>query len=361
MPDGFDAPDDVIQPGPVKNGGWMVGPLWDSVHIIFAPLWWLAFAIVVVKLGFRDLSFQFGGRTFDFWLTFALTVTMAHVFSVVYRSHVNREVFGQFKVRFVVVPLSLFIAFSVSKTLFMFGMVFAVWFDNYHSSMQTFGYGRIYDMRAGNPPLVGRRLDMGMALLAYLGPILAGATFADSFDDWSRFGEVGLPALMNFPGWALQHQMWLTVPILVVGGLYVVFYIYSYWRLAQRGYRVSKQKVATWVTLVVVSVYTFGFNTFGVAFIVMECFHSWQYFATVWWSEKNTCKQAFHVEKLPFGKTPAGTVLTFVLMFGIALAFGAWTSVFGTTHAEFSLFLVVELMHYWYDGFIWSVRKKQVA
>ena len=26
----------------------------------------------------------------------------------------------------------------------------------------------------------------------------------------------------------------------------------------------------------------------------------------------------------------------------------------------FSLFIVISLMHFWYDGFVWSVRRKQV-
>ncbi|MCP4502200.1 MAG: hypothetical protein GY822_19760 [Deltaproteobacteria bacterium] len=358
MPDGDDRLDHSarIETRPRQNGGWMVGPWWDSIHIIFAPAWWLCIGLLVVNLGYSDWTFELSGKNVFFWPTFALTFTMAHVFSVVFRSHLNRDVFRRFKARFVVVPLTLLAAFTASQTLFIFGMIFAVWFDNYHSSMQTFGYGRIYDMRAGNPALVGRRMDMTMALLAYLGPILAGATFVDCWQDWPRFTEVGLDGLVHFPGWALQHQLYISVPIIGGGSLFAIYYVYFYWRLSQRGYKVSKQKVATWTVLVVVSLYTFGFNSFGVSFLVMESFHSWQYFATVWWSEKKELKRTFHLEKVA-----SGTLLTFILLVGTSFAFGAWTSMFGTYHFEFSLFLVVELMHYWYDGFIWSVRKKDVS
>jgi hypothetical protein len=34
-------------------------------------------------------------------------------------------------------------------------MVLVVWWDVVHSSLQTFGLGRIYDARRGNPPALG--------------------------------------------------------------------------------------------------------------------------------------------------------------------------------------------------------------
>ena len=57
--------------------------------------------------------------------------------------------------------------------------VLAVWWDVYHSSLQTFGFGRIYDAKVKNNPTTGRRLDYWMNLFLYLGPVLAGAHFAD--------------------------------------------------------------------------------------------------------------------------------------------------------------------------------------
>jgi hypothetical protein len=49
------------------------------------------------------------------------------------------------------------------------------------------------------------------------------------------------------------------------------------------------------------------------------------------------------------------------IFLGFCLAFGLWTSLFAITRFEFVLFGVIELMHYWYDGFIWSVRRQQVT
>ena len=47
-------------------------------------------------------------------------------------------------------------------------------------------------------------------------------------------------------------------------------YVYAYRRLARQGYRVSYQKVALLTSTGLCSIYTWGFNSFGVAYLVMH-------------------------------------------------------------------------------------------
>ena len=191
-----------------------------------------------------DFAITVSGREIYVFPTFALTFTMAHIFAVFFRSHLNPAIFKLHPVRFTVVPLALIGLFWVSEVALICGMIFAVWFDNYHSSLQTFGLGRIYDMRRGNDPNVGRRLDYILALVVFMGPILSGVTFATCLRDFSKFDAVGLAELARFPGWATQHQLWLTVPILTFGVGFTIYYVVAYIRFARAGYQVSWQKVA---------------------------------------------------------------------------------------------------------------------
>ena len=56
-----------------------------------------------------------------------------------------------------------------------------------------------------------------------------------------------------------------------------------------------------------------------------------------------------------------GLPLTAVLFVGIASAYGLAVDVVHTDIRWFwAITLVCSTMHFWYDGFIWSVRKKQV-
>lgn len=340
---------------PVTNGGYIVGPRYDHLFFIWPPLAFLAAGVLIHALDIAEASLRIGDSEIYLFPTFALTFTMAHVFAVLFRSHGNREIFPLHPLRFIVVPLLLFVLFVMSELAFIVGLVFAVWFDNWHSSLQTFGLGRIYDMRAGNDARVGRRLDIGLALVVFTGPILAGVTFGATLTDFERFSDVGLRELASFPGWAKSHQAWIAWPVVVLGALYIVYYLWAYWRLARRGYRVSKQKVLLWSSLSVCSLYTWGFDSFGQAFLIMESFHSLQYFALVWWSEKRSLRRLFHVDGWRFGSP-----IAFTLFVGTCLLFGLWCSLWWSTRIELALFLVVEILHYWYDGFIWSVRKRQV-
>jgi hypothetical protein len=348
-------------PKSISKRGYIVSATFDHLVFIWPPLWFFALAWLIVVAGMADFSITLGDPAADglhiaLFPTFALTFTMAHVVAVIFRSHLNRQIFNCYPYRFVAVPIAFILLFSVSQTAWLVGLVLITWTDTWHSSQQTFGFGRLYDMRAGNDAEAGRRLDVYMATLIYIGPILAGVSLATHLGDMSRLDEVGLDSLARFPGWAVANQAWLTAPILILGILFVGYYIYAYWRLAQNGYRVSTQKVLLYLVLAVTSIYTWAFDSFGQSFLIMESFHSLQYFGLVWWAERHHMQKTFRLTHVEAGKG-----LTLAIFLALCVAFGLWTSLFATTRFEFVLFGVVELMHYWYDGFIWSVRRRQVA
>ena len=86
----------------------------------------------------------------------------------------------------------------------------------------------------------------------------------------------------------------------------------------------------------------------------MNFFHALQYFAIVWVKENRNISSLFRMPESTQGKWSA-LCLYLLLAFG----YGFWIEV-SDNHAIYCLALVVSIMHFWYDGFIWSVRKKQV-
>ena len=140
------------------------------------------------------------------------------------------------------------------------------------------------------------------------------------------------------------------------GVLFIAFYIFSYVRFQRQGYVVSFPKVVLLSTTGLCSILTWGFNTFGEAFFIMNFFHAIQYFGIVWWSEKKNMRKLFRLTNVKWGLP-----LTAVLFVGIAVAYGLAADVVDTDIRWFwAITLVCSTMHFWYDGFIWSVRKKQV-
>ena len=64
----------------------------------------------------------------------------------------------------------------------------------------------------------------------------------------------------------------------------------------------------------------------------------------------------FRLGRIPWGKPIA--LVAFLL---VAFGYGYFSEVSsGQTRLTANLVIVVSLMHFWYDGFIWSVRKQQV-
>ena len=57
---------------------------------------------------------------------------------------------------------------------------------------------------------------------------------------------------------------------------------------------------------------------------------------------------------------PAGKLLTLALFIALPMSFGYWGEAYANQDKAIMLWHVIAIMHFWYDGFIWSVRKKQV-
>jgi hypothetical protein len=64
----------------------------------------------------------------------------------------------------------------------------------------------------------------------------------------------------------------------------------------------------------------------------------------------------FHLGGMRWGRQ-----LTFLIFIGLAAVYGVWAET-SIGESQFCLAIVntVAVMHFWYDGFIWSVRRKQV-
>nr|WP_293179626.1 hypothetical protein [Nannocystis sp.] len=338
------------------RGPYIAGPVYDAVMFIGAPLLALALGIAISGTELADAEIEVWGNEGTATSIFIGSFIMAHLGLVVVRSHLNQQVFTRHPRRFVAVPLVVLALLCASDWVLAIAVVVTVWWDVVHSGLQTFGLGRIYDARQGNPPMLGRRLDLGLNLLLYVGPVLAGATLIDHLMPFEALESVGAVVFRQVPVLAETHHATLARGLLIGGGLYLIVYVLGYLRLHRQGYRVSPQKVALLVATGACSIYTWGFNSFGEAFFIMNFFHAWQYFGLVWWSERGNLRRRLGLEHVRWGE-----LLALLAMLTIAGTYGVWAEfVASSQRFALSVTLVVSLMHFWYDGFIWSVRRQEV-
>jgi len=339
--------------------GFIASGLYDAVFFLLAPVVALGLVGVVSMLSqargipaiVRD---PVGPAIF-----LMLVLSQAHAVAVFFRSHGNRAIFVRHRFAFVVVPILLFAGLMTSDWVMVGAMVLAPFWAVYHLGMQSFGLGRMYDVRWGNSAETGRSLDYVLHQFFNLAPFLAGWSLLPHLQSLRIFDRVNWHA----PGlWLEAHRSIegaLAGVFLVAGPVFLAFYVLSYRRFMQQGYRLCPQKVVLLLTTGVVSVASWGFLTSWKAVFVMNLFHSVQYFALVWWAERGNLGRVSGLQRVSFGAP-----LLLLAFAAVTLTLGVFLQSYGRDYTVMrwaaSLALVISLMHYWYDGFVWSVRRREV-
>ena len=346
-----------------RSAGFIVSPAYDVPLILLAPLLALGLGFLVSLVSPDDDLTLFAGVPAAMSGIALRTVIHAHLFAVLARSHGNQTVFRQHRGRFVVVPLVLFAAMMASKWVLVSVLVVTTFWDIYHSSMQTFGIGRIYDARAGADVRSGRAADIWINHVIYIGPVLAGPMFVVLLQAFDQFHLLNFTLLDVVAPTVIALQPWITGVVVVVGVVSVVGYVGWQWSRLRRGAPLSAQKVLLLTTTALTCFWAWGFNSFGQALLIVNVFHAVQYFAIVWWSEGKNLSRLFGLADVR-----AGMWLSVLCAAIVVVTYGFWvaaTSEFWVENLWLGRVLLVvtnlvALLHFWYDGFIWSVRAKTV-
>lgn len=340
--------------GLARRDGAIASPLADALFFWGAPP--LALAIIVA-LGL--LAGAHPGAVGDAItrLTIALVaiVTYAHLIAVAPRAYLNRDVFAAHPLRLTVVPVLLIGTMAVSHVALVIGLIVAFFWDVHHSAMQTFGLGRIYDMKAGNAPTALRRIDLILNAALYIGPLAAGASMIVHVQTFAGFDAIGWHWATRVPTLAGAGARWIrwaaiAAWIATVGGAAI-----AYARATRQGYRMSAHKQALLGATAAVSILAWGLAPPLVAFMAINLFHAVQYFALVW------LKEGARIHAL----APRAGAFALPLFVVACLAFGTvYWMVHGARPADarawLAPFIACSLLHFWYDAFVWSVRKKLI-
>jgi hypothetical protein len=279
-------------------------------------------------------------------------LTFAHLIAVVPRAYLNREVFASNRARLTVVPAVLIAALLLSPALLVLGTLLVVFWDVHHTAMQNFGLGRIYDMKAGNDARALRRTDLALSWALYIGPLAAGASLLSHFAGFGALRTIDLQALATAPGVIESHSA-LVRDLAIgawLGALSAAALLYA--TELKRGYRLPAHKAALLLSTGGVSIAAWGFAPPFMAFAIVNLFHAIQYFAIVWLKEGGRIREKLRL-------APRGRI-GFPIFFALCLLFGIAYFAANSFKAVLAPFIACSLLHFWYDSFVWSVRKKQV-
>lgn len=150
------------------NGqAWLHSPFTDGTFILLP-----AFLAVALVLIFPSV-FQNGSETSPLaWLLLVVFVDVAHVYSTLFRTYLDRAEFQKYRRPLLLIPL---LAFPAGVALYLVdGMVFwrvLAYLAVYHFVRQQYGFFSIY-ARKEQRPIWERRLDAAAIYLATLYPLV---------------------------------------------------------------------------------------------------------------------------------------------------------------------------------------------
>lgn len=337
---------------PAPPSPYIAARAYDWVFFLLPPSLGLALAALLAWTGWSQRGLELQGKPVSYVELTVGALIHAHLAAVLVRSHGRRELVRRHPVRMLAVPPALFALLYASPAARVVASVAVVYWDVYHSAMQTFGLGRSYERRAGNDPEAGRRLDLALNLALYVGPIVAGATFLDHAEHLAELRDAGWDGAARAAAALAAHRSTLAAVGAAITAGILVTYVAGYVNLARAGHRVGVPKVFLLSTTGLCSLVAWSLNPWGLAFAIMNFFHAVQYLALVWWTEGRG----------RLGARPWAARLAPLAYLAVLLGYG-WVADRATADGQLALWAAaqtVALLHFWYDGFVWSVRRAEL-
>ncbi len=296
----------------------------------------------------------------DLFLIVSTFGALGHHAPGLMRAYGDKQLFRRFWIRFTLVPIVAITVFSLYTMDELPGimLVLLTW-GFWHFLMQTYGFARIYDAKVGSFDASTQWLDFGVCV-AWSGSCIL---FAPSrmYELLTLALKSGLTPILDLPLDSLR-TFWLGGTIFVT----ILFASNILWKAA-RGESVNIAKLILFGA-------TFSFFWFcsvtltslllGVA--MFEIFHDVQYLAIVWLFNRNQVKKKADVG--PFTKflfRPSsglvGLYLGLIFAYGF-MGFAAERLTSGRLQQVlFSIVAASNLVHFYYDGFIWKIREAETG
>jgi Flp pilus assembly protein TadD len=337
---------------------WILDPWRDLAFFVLAPLWilplvWWAQGNFGIA-SFGAIALALGG--------------VGHHLPGFIRAYTDPLLFRRYRTRFILAPLFLLATFAAFSLLELHGLqVIIVLWGAWHGAMQVNGFLRIYDAKAGSFSAATARLDWAMCL-AWFGAGLLHSSSRVTAIFMYFYGAGGPPVAPEYFG-----AFRLAWDVLTAG--VTIAFVINAWRQARAGTPASPVKFLLMAS-------TFAFWWFAMVrvydpilgLLLFEVFHDIQYNTLVWVYNRGRVDQrmtASRVEAFLFrpGAFRVGLYAALVLGYGVlgvltdystALVPGILRATAGSVNFWTGLFTVSAFLHFYFDGFIWQVREREL-
>ena len=297
----------------------------------------------------------------------ALWVTVPHHFATWLRVYASPADFNRWRERFILGPflmvLMAYIAIRYAPLTLV--LIVSLW-DHQHSLMQQYGFARIYDFKARAGAALTARFDLLFNWILFVNMLVVSPMFSVI---WVRMvHEMHLPVSAETVRTIHAVSWTATILFLVVYAGHVI------WCL-RRGYTLNPLKYLFLFS----SYFLWYYASFSTTYLLVFAFahrvmHGMQYIVMVYFYLRNKLERMGGESPLLAYVARPGNLKAFMLLCaayalvyhalseGYARDFGFGVIGHNTNYDLFSYSLIASfsLLHYYYDAFIWKVRKKEV-
>lgn len=336
---------------------WFIDKSWtDFIFIIGCPI--ISLIIVSLFCEPRGENIAYNAST-PFWFGIACSVlTHAHVLLVFARSHLNPNIFKIYPLRFTIIPILILILSWVFNLFFSFMLILSVYWDEWHSFMQTFGFARIYDGKINQNKHQGRYMDMMMSFVVGFVPSLILLTYlpGNGGESVSDFLELSNELTVKY-SWMLSG---LRYPLYLILILFPIIYGFYFYKLNKAGHKASKAKIYLFLITGLTSVFISSKYTIADGIFFGNIYHAVQYIFMVMISERsNLSKIVSKNEKTK--SNSKGLIIFWLLIIPIVFIFSGLRQMTEDFRFWAQFWVLTSLLHFWFDGFIWSVRRNNIS
>ncbi|MEY2438904.1 MAG: hypothetical protein QOI34_289 [Verrucomicrobiota bacterium] len=329
-----------------KKNLWILGSWRDLILYVGTPL----LLVPLFTLAQARWSAQ------DIYLFVAAFGAMGHHLPGMIRAYGDRALFERFRSRFIFAPIFL-LAVCVAFTWWdLKGIILIVFFWGvWHGMMQTYGFCRIYDAKAGSFAAVTRRLDFATCAIWFAAAVLLSPQrMADTLESYYASGGPIIPPV-------LLHNVQQGVIAFAIA--IAVLSLTNFAWMWSKGKRPNPVKLALLGTSISFWWYcNNGVTNILAGIALFEVFHDVQYLSLVWIYNRNRVEKDSSITgfmRFIFRRSGAlvGLYIGLVMAYG-SLALLKDVQMETVKRALTGLVAASGLLHFYYDGFIWKVRER---
>jgi len=293
----------------------------------------------------------------DIYLFVGAFGAVGHHLPGMIRAYGDRALFRRFQWRFIFAPIFLL---SVCVAFYWWdlkGIILIVFFWGvWHGMMQTYGFCRIYDAKAGSFAALTRRLDFAICASWFAAAVLLSPQrMADTLEMYYASGGPFIPP------WLIHSAQQIILAIAITVG---VLFLFNFSRMWAEGKRPNPVKLALLATTIAFWWYCNNGVTNVLAGIALfEVYHDVQYLSIVWIYNRSRVEKDSSIGGfMRFVFRRSGSLVG--LYVGLCFAYGSLG--YFSAHLEIETIKRVltgvvaasSLLHFYYDGFIWKVRDR---